>query len=134
MSQAIASLVVYLDPETGDFKAEIPAPNGSRRKISLPRNNDGTGECGCDCWQEIIETELSALNTWLRHNEKRQQELETNTKTSALDAEKRFQRSLHRKIWDITAIHHNYGQTSGLEFANKTIGPRSGKEQLVNLI
>lgn len=109
-----AQIVIYLDPETKEIKAEMPAPNGSRRKFQI-RQKD------LPAW---MLNELTQLDFWLREQEKRKQELESQAAKDLLEAEKRFQKSLHQKNWDRTARNHNYGGLDGKGFANKTIGYR----------
>ena len=113
-SRATAQIAIQLNPETGNFQAEMGAPNGSRRKIDLPPDPI--------FWGDVIQQELIQLNLWLRA-------VEQDEKRVALKAplaKARFDWTLekHRRIWDETARKHNKGGESGPDFANRTLGSR----------
>jgi hypothetical protein len=113
LNRATAQITFYLDPNSGEIRAEMPSPNGSRRKIKLPDWPDR--------WGEIIETELLELDSWFRHQEERKKEQEKEIEVVALEAKAKFNRALHRKVYDTSASRR--GQ--GVDFADKKFGSRS---------
>ncbi len=115
MTRATAQIVILLDPETGEFRAEMGSPNGSRRKIPLPPD--------ASLWGDTIGVELLELNSWLRDQEERAKELKEFTKSKVTIAEGEFKLSLHRKVWDKTASR-NYGNFDSVSFANEKFGSR----------
>ena len=119
--KSIASLVVFIDPETGEFKAEIPAANGSRRKIEIRESELPIN----------IVDELVALNVWLRDQDDRAQTLKSEKKDREKLAEAKFAHARHQKIWDVSA---GRAKLQGKEFANKVIGQRNKVQNVMDLL
>lgn len=129
MPRATAQIVIYLDPDTGEIRAEMPSPSGVRRKIDVPREA-----------LNALMPDLLEMNTWLRDQERRREELEREAENNKKYAEIQFQRALHRKVWDQTASTPYTGslrQTGmalanadiGAKFANRVIGPKDPSRQ-----
>ncbi len=112
MPRATAQIVIQLDPESGQFRAEMPSPNGARRKLDLPTDPS--------LWGDLIGVELLELNTWLRDQEHRATELREFDQAAAELKAQEFAQALHRKVSQTSASRK--GQ--GVEFAKEKFHQR----------
>lgn len=120
-ARATAQIVLYMDPDTKEIKAEIPGANGSRRKIEFQE---------CELPVQFVD-ELNALNVWLRDQEQEKTRLEKEAEKQQVKAEKRFQDALHKRVWDTTASRKGHRSK---EFADKTIGYRDKTQDIMDVL
>ena len=154
---ATAQIVVYLDPETNEIRAEMPTANGSRRKLDVP-----------DSMPPSWVAALFEMNTWLRDQEARQKEQDQRrqysqvevaalkasglTNSEIINMQRRGEnpgtsffgdhateqrknnveaaRALHRRVWDTTAARKGQGP----DFANRVLGSRAGHKAIGNIL
>lgn len=112
MTRATAQIVIFLDPETNEFRAEMGSPNGSRRKIELPRDPFH--------WGDLIGVELLELNSWLRDQEERKVEQERENAKLLVQLKVREHMALHRRVHSTSAATRGQGP----EFANEKFGSK----------
>lgn len=128
MPRATAQIVIYLDPDTNEIRAEMPSPSGVRRKLDIP-------EAALDPFLP----DLLEMDTWLRDQERRREELELEAENNKKYRELEFQRALHRRVWDKTSSTPYRGsirqmgmelvhKDAGAKFTNRVIGPRDPKQ------
>ncbi|SRR6266404_42677 len=119
MTRATAQIVILLDPETNEFRAEMGSPNGSRRKIELPQDTY--------LWGDTIGIELLELNSWLRDQEERKVEQERENAKLLVQLKVREHMALHRRV------HHTSANTrgQGIEFADEKFGSKRDPNSLV---
>lgn len=115
MSPATAQIIIQLDPETGEFRAELPSPNGSRRKLDLPTDPS--------LWGDLIGVELLELNSWLRDQDKRAEELKEFNNSAKAVADREFTLARSRTVWQQTA------QQFGKAFADGKLGEQQQRQQ-----
>jgi hypothetical protein len=114
MSRPTAQIVIYLDPDTQEYHAEIPTANGSRRKVDLPEKLQK------QLFNSVIGDELTGLDIWLRDQEQTKVAQERDAQMRAKEAKDNFNLALHRKVWDTSATTKGQGK----EFANDKFGSR----------